>query len=318
MHAPGACLPEILTDGKFMAVPGRPDAFLCAEKHAHRLEECIPSLVGAPLRAIKTFVLDAPKGQHGSNAALLPHIHVSPPDGIPARPRGSKTRLETTRRPNDQKVLNELGRAALARDKRGSAGAGHLHKNSVAWRLEYWCRGSALCDMPSNGVKKGCRCEVRVVYSATIQQIDDKMVRIEVYGQRRMAESGRSLHSIRNTWDPSHSRRTAVLEIPRHRAVAKVCETELLALKASNVRAHRAAAALATEETSNTNGVPMHCVTFITACSCIAMADSYNIMPRGFAVALQNPARDLAFTKSWHCINSRLQHARPSRYVYKN
>ena len=216
---------------KFVAVAGQSDTFLCAEDDTHLLEKFIPALAGAPLKAIRTTVLDSHKKGRGHNAPQPPCIKVSPPEGSAARLHAQAA----TRRPNDRKSLTEHGYAALERSKNRN---GQVHKDSIAWRLEYRCRGSMLCDMPPGGETQGCQCVVRIVYSATIRQIASKQVLIKVFGN---STEGGSLHSIKTKWDPFFLRRTTLADIPRQRAIAAVREKELLSLKVDTVRAQLAA-----------------------------------------------------------------------------
>ena len=125
-------------------------------------------LRGAPMKVTSSYILD-----HTIRRTEA-HIEVLPPRDLPFVP--SKT--QKMRRVNDRKTLTALGIAALAR-ARGSKGL--LGASTVVWKIEMRCRGTFLCDKPLHPAD-GCYCNLRVVYSATIQQVNDGTVQISVTG----------------------------------------------------------------------------------------------------------------------------------------
>ena len=67
------------------------------------------------------------------------------------------------------------------------------------WKLLFQCSGTEMCDTRTDACH-GCTCCVRVVFSATIQQVATGTVQIVVTG---CAPSGSgSLHSLTIQWDP--------------------------------------------------------------------------------------------------------------------
>ena len=145
-------------------------------------------LRGAPMKVTSSYILD-----HTIRRTEA-HIEVLPPRDLPFVP--SKT--QKMRRVNDHKTLTALGIAALAR-ARGSKGL--LGASTVVWKIEMRCRGTFLCDKPLHPAD-GCYCNLRVVYSATIRQVNDGTVQISVTG---LPPSDRrsSWHSAARVWDPA-------------------------------------------------------------------------------------------------------------------
>ena len=145
-------------------------------------------LCGAPMKVTNSYILD-----HTIRRTEA-HIEVLPPRDLPLLPGKSKK----MRRVNDRKTLTALGIAALGRSGRGSQG--QLGAATVVWRIETKCRGTFLCDRPTSPVD-GCWCNLRVTYSATIQQVNDGVVLISITG---LAPSDRrSWHSAARVWDPA-------------------------------------------------------------------------------------------------------------------
>ena len=163
---------------------------LCAESHAQDIVDNIADLAAAPLRSTRSFVLDV--GKKGKDrSARPPQITVLPPlNAGSARPDPKKK----IRRPNDRKELTAHGRAALSRSK-GSRGSGELCKTSVVWKLEYRCAGTHLCD--SKGLQS---CAVRLVFTATVEQVANNLVHVEVHGH-----GAHTLVSSRAGTDSLHS-----------------------------------------------------------------------------------------------------------------
>ena len=163
MCAPSEALPA-LGNAAPPALQPQPDgSFLRREADAQKFQEYCDGLgEECPLVPTRNTVKD--KGKE----AL---ITVAPPLGIGARPHARRK----ARRPHDRKELTQLGREALQRDapKKGEA-----WKGTVVWKLEYQCRGTSLCDPASKLAHRGCRCDVRLVYSATVEQVAKELVRI--------------------------------------------------------------------------------------------------------------------------------------------
>ena len=181
--------------------------FVVPEADAHLLARQFPPLVGAPLRRVRTFVLDTDKPAKGLSAVLT----CSPP---PNRTQmvGAK---QQTRLPNDRKLLNELGTSALMRHV-SPRRRGMLWRQSVVWELDYRCIGSGLCDAPK-ATSYGCQCSVRVRYSATVEQIDLHVVTIEITGCTP-ATGVLSLHSTSLPWDSNHLADVARQQAPARHA----------------------------------------------------------------------------------------------------
>ena len=167
MCAPSEALPA-LGNAAPPALQPQPDgSFLRREADAQKFQEYCDGLgEECPLVPTRNTVKD--KGKE----AL---ITVAPPLGIGARPHARRK----ARRPHDRKELTQLGREALQRDapKKGEA-----WKGTVVCKLEYQCRGTPLCDPASKAAHRDCRCDVRVVYSAMVEQVAKELVRIYVTG----------------------------------------------------------------------------------------------------------------------------------------
>ena len=128
--------------------------FMGAESDAHLFVASHLELAGAPLKYLKSTILDSDRACGGS-----PPITVLPPKGVPARVHSKRK----TRRLNDQKALTTHGQQALDRPTRGG---GQLWQGSVVWRFEYQCAGVAdMCDWLPEITSRGCACAARVVYS---------------------------------------------------------------------------------------------------------------------------------------------------------
>ena len=132
-----------LTSGRFTVHSSsdgdaaRPSLLTYHEEDAHLFLEQFADLVGAPLKRVFTYVLDADKKRE----CRVAHITVTPPPDRFARIDAAKQ----TRRSNDRKRLNAAGQVALLRE-RASGTKGDLWKMSKVWIMEYRCTGTWLCD----------------------------------------------------------------------------------------------------------------------------------------------------------------------------
>jgi hypothetical protein len=197
-----------LTSGSFIvhAAAGddcvaRPTLFTYAEADAHLFLAQFQDLVASPLRMVKSYVLDQDK----KGAGRVAHLSVTPPPNHCARP-GAQLK---TRRPNDRKMLNAAGTAAQLRDHLSST-KGELWRGSKVWMLDYRCSGTSLCDAVEPAIR-GCSCAARVTFTATIQQVADRQVQVEVTGCDLDCVTG-SLHSRVVLWDPQLLRRNATAQ----------------------------------------------------------------------------------------------------------
>ena len=206
-----------LTSGRFTVHSSsdgdaaRPSLLTYHEEDAHLFLEQFADLVGAPLKRVFTYVLDADKKREGRVA----HITVTPPPDRFARIDATRQ----TRRPNDRKRLNAAGQVALLRE-RASGTKGDLWKMSKVWIMEYRCSGTWLCDVLAVQ-KHGCNCAVRVLFSATVEQVSKQLVQIQVMGCDLGGAAG-SLHSKLSSWDPELLRRRTAREAPAWRAAVKI------------------------------------------------------------------------------------------------
>eukprot|EP01049_Picozoa_sp_SAG25_P004739 SAG25_NODE_305_length_10124_cov_16.774464_12_plen_508_part_00 len=235
--------------------PGaRPTLFTYAEADAHLFLQQFSDLRGAPLKMVRSYVLDSNKKSEGRVA----HLVVRPPPNRCARVDAKIA----TRKPNDQKQLNDAGRAALQRDcvyARKEGRRGQLWKGSKVWSLEYRCRGTPLCDVPEPRAC-GCDCTLRVLFTATIEQVAAKQVQIQVMGCNP-SQSG-SLHSKTKPWSPSDLRQAQEQRAPAWHAVQQQqsqhvdqLKQQLIAqqrLEEGATTAARARATVALESSSST------------------------------------------------------------------
>ena len=164
----------------------REGVYLAAREDLRQFVEWHPQFCGAPLKRLRSFVHDTDRREGP------PHIVCSPAVGTVAR-LGAKTRGKCHL--DDSIRLNALGVAALQRTKR-SGRKGELFRDSVVWRIEDCCQGTAACDPHRQG------CAARIVYSATIAQVHEGKALIEVFGAC-MNEGALSLHSASSKWDPA-------------------------------------------------------------------------------------------------------------------
>ena len=144
--------------------------FDVAEKSAHLVARQFAPLIGAPLRCVRTFVLDTDKPAKGLTAAIT------------CQPPANRTRLigakQQTRLPNDTKGLTANGASALERHGCPRQ-RGMLWRQSIVWQLDYRCSGTGLCDMPTTR-SYSCDCSLRVQYSASVEQIHKGVVTVVV------------------------------------------------------------------------------------------------------------------------------------------
>ena len=206
--------------------------FLRREADAQKFQEYCDGLgEECPLMPTRNSVKD--KGKE----AL---ITVAPPLGISAPPHAKRK----TRRPHDRKELTQLGREALQRDapKKGLA-----WKGTVVWKLEYQCRGTSLCDPASKLAHRGCRCDVRLVYSATVEQVAKELVRIDVTGVGGAAPI--SLHSRTMRWDPARLRAERSAQQPALHAAVQEAERSARSARAEAIVEQRSAASSTAAET---------------------------------------------------------------------
>ena len=92
--------------------------------------------------------------------------------------------VRKSRLPHDRKTLTDHGRQALQRTNRSMAAKGELWRGSKVWQLVYNCAGTSLCDVPQVS-RRGCKCDVRVVFSATIEQVSEGKILATVTGVSR-------------------------------------------------------------------------------------------------------------------------------------
>ena len=213
-RAPCPALPAPVTLLPRPAPQAQPDgSFVYREADALKFQEYYDGLgEECPLVPTRNSVKD--KGKE----AL---ITVVPPIGITARPHAK----QKARRPHDRKRLTLLGREALQRSS-PTRTKGEAWKGTVVWKLEYQCRGTSLCDPASKPAHRGCRCDVRLVYSATVEQVDKELVRVEVTG---VGGAGAiSLHSRSMRWDPARLRAERGLREPARQAAVQEAERQAL------------------------------------------------------------------------------------------
>lgn len=165
----------------------RDGVYVAAREDLRKFVDWHPQFHGAALKRLKSFVHDTDRRDKGPA-----HITCRPASGTVAR-LGAKTRGKC--RLDDIIELNTLGVAALQRTKR-TGRKGELFRDSIVWRIEDCCRGTAACDPHPQG------CAARIVYSATIAQVHAGQASIEVFGAC-MHEGALSMHSISSKWDPS-------------------------------------------------------------------------------------------------------------------
>jgi len=187
----------------------RPSSFVYAECDAHLFQTQFEDAVGAPLKMVRSYVLDKLKKSEGRAA----HISIEPPLDRSARIGAAKK----TRRINDRKQLNETGLAALARLSR-TRQTGVLWKGTKVWELEFRCTGTALCDAPPV-LKCGCSCTMKVLAYATVQDVSNGEVVIEVSGCDPTVSG--SLHSATRRWETGLQQRLAKQHAPTWLAIAK-------------------------------------------------------------------------------------------------
>ena len=209
------------------------------EANAHLPAQQFSQLIGAPLRCVRSFVLDKDKPAKGLAAVLT------------CAPPRHRTRLvgakQQTRLPNDIKLLNANGMSALERHVSPKR-RGVLWRQSIVWQLDYRCAGTALCDAPA--VRSyGCNCSLRVRYFATVEQIDAKAVTIEVTGSSPVAPS-LSLHSRCTAWTSSHLSDQRAALAPAHHAALMVERTALDELQSEMISQQRREAEIAERNTS--------------------------------------------------------------------
>ena len=227
MSATEACAPCAVLDGptSTTAPTQLNGTFLRREADAQKFQEYCDGLgEECPLMPTRNSVKD--KGKE----AL---ITVAPPLGIGARPHAQRK----ARRPHDRKELTQLGREALQRDapKKGEA-----WKGTVVWKLEYQCRGTSLCDPASKLAHRGCRCDVRLVYSATVEQVAKELVRIDVTGVGGAAPV--SLHSRTMRWDPARLRAERSAQQPALHAAVQEAERSARSARAEAIVEQRSTA----------------------------------------------------------------------------
>ena len=225
MCAPSEALP-VLGNAAPPTLQPQPDgSFLRREADAQKFQEYCDGLgEECPLVPTRNTVKDK-----GKDALIT----VAPPLGIGARPHAQRK----TRRPHDRKELTQLGREALQRDapKKGLA-----WKGTVVWKLEYQCRGTSLCDPASKLAHRGCRCDVRLVYSATVEQVAKELVRIDVTGVGGAAPV--SLHSRTMRWDPARLRAERSAQQPALHAAVQEAERSARSARAEAIVEQRSAA----------------------------------------------------------------------------
>jgi hypothetical protein len=187
----------------------RPSSFVYAERDAHLFQTQFEDVVGAPLKMVKSYVLDTPKKSEGRAA----HITIEPPLDRSAR-IGAPTK---TRRINDRKKLNETGLVALARPSR-TRETGVLWKGTTVWKMEFRCTGTTLCDAPPV-LKCGCACTMKMLAYATVQDVSNGEVVIEVSGCDPTVSG--SLHSATRPWEMGLQQQLATQHAPTWLAMAK-------------------------------------------------------------------------------------------------
>lgn len=94
--------------------------------------------------------------------------------------------VRKSRLTHDRKTLTDHGRQALQRTNRSMAAKGELWRGSKVhvWQLVYNCAGTSLCDVPEVS-RRGCKCDVRVVLSATVEQVSEGKILGTVTGVSR-------------------------------------------------------------------------------------------------------------------------------------
>ena len=190
----------------------RPTLFIYAEADAHLFFQQFKDLIGAPLKMARSYVLDVDKKVGGRVA----HITFTPPPGRSVRP-GGKTK---TRRP--RKLLTAAGTAALSRHRRSSK-KGELWRGSKVFTLDYRCSATPLCDATETH-----DCAARVLVTATVEQVHNGQVQIEVIGHNL---AGASLHSSTIAWAPQLLQKSAETRSEAWRALHEGASKRLDDLK---------------------------------------------------------------------------------------
>ena len=202
-------------------------------------------LVSAPLKSVKTFVLDS------DTKALIAHIKTMPRRGLPM----TASARRTTRRPNDILQLNDIGEGALLRKHRSQCKRGELWAESVVFKLEYGCTGTKWCDSSAR-VRRGCSCDLRLVFSATIEQVSKGQVHVQFCGPRGKVR-GASWHSSKTEWQPHalHAQREHDRE--RWGDIARSANNTLLNMQAQLITVRREQQALVSSVVAvNSDAVP--------------------------------------------------------------
>ena len=137
----------------------------------------------SPWSRARAVIRDKPR-----NGEIMAPIAVARPAGANSRPQPKwKNRCV-----DDIKTLTLLGREALSRTLQRGGGRGQLYRDSQVWKMVFQCRGTdTMCD-EQEAKAYGCTCALRVVYTATVKQVDG-VVRIVVAGCAH--RNGGSLHS---------------------------------------------------------------------------------------------------------------------------
>ena len=228
-------------------------SYLVQATYAATFSTWLGDLVDAPLKACAgTKVLDSV-----TKHCQSPPITVEPPVGIGKRP-GAKRQA---RRPNDRKQLTQAGREALARQTNPHK-KGVLWSGSVVWRLEYRCVGTTLCDEAPlhlrGSDRDGCACAVRVVYTATIEQVSRGLVEICVTGVNGASDAppGGSLHSQHSPWDPAKLASGHAAELPSKQTAAKRAADALLKTQAQVIKQQRTMSAAQRSSGDASDGSP--------------------------------------------------------------
>ena len=128
--------------------------------------------------------------------------------------------------------------------------------------MSFQCSGTAMCD-ESVTVGRVCKCAVRVVYTASIQQVADGIVRIAISGCVGDNQNVEVRHSSTIPWDPAWQLREQQKRETNRTAAVKLANegsSQLLYLRAKLIESQRldlGTGGTAPAEATPTSGVPL-------------------------------------------------------------
>ena len=163
----------------------------------------------------------------------------------------------------------------MLRKHRSQCKRGELWAESVVFKIEYGCRGTKWCDSSAR-VRRGCSCDLRLVFSATIEQVSKGQVHVQFCGPRGKVR-GASWHSSTTEWQPHalHAQREHDRE--RWGDIARSANNTLLNMQAQLITVRREQQALVSSVVAvNSDAVPQLA---ISASPRVAAAVNNDAMP---------------------------------------